>query len=419
MSKLGFALLWATAAAAALFLIGLPISLQAQLIAGSMVVAAMIVLKTIRPEGIWRLISLSLGTAMVMRYVYWRTTETIPPLNQLENFIPGMLLYLAELYNVGMLGLSLFVVAKPLAGRVSPPVPADPPTVDIYVPTYNEDTVLLATTLAAAKGIDYPPDKMTIWLLDDGGTDQKCRSPKVEEGIAAQERRVRLTALCEDLGVNYLTRAKNEHAKAGNLNNGLAHSTGELVAVFDADHAPARDFLAETVGYFGENPKLFLVQTPHFFINPDPLERNLQTFDKMPSENEMFYGIIQRGLDKWDSCRSAPGRGRLVGSADATRAGGPRRAAEQGPLAPRRPGAEADQPGQGAVPRSERGAALHQAGPHPVLRPDRATNAALPRWAPGEHAPLPRWHRPWRLLAQGGAQARAGMARALAQPGGR
>ena len=62
------------------------------------------------------------------------------------------------------------------------------------------------------------------------------------------------------------------------------------------------------MGYFGENPKLFLVQTPHFFINPDPLERNLKTFDKMPSENEMFYGIIQRGLDKWDAsffCGSA------------------------------------------------------------------------------------------------------------------
>ena len=45
--------------------------------------------------------------------------------------------------------------------------------------------------------------------------------------------------------------------------------------MFDADHAPARDFLMETVGYFDDDPKLFLVQTPHFFLNPDPLERNL------------------------------------------------------------------------------------------------------------------------------------------------
>ena len=208
-----------------------------------------------------------------------------------------------------MLGLSLFVVAKPLRGRVSPPAPADPPTVDIFVPTYNEDTVLLATTLAAAKGIDYPRRQN-----DDLAPRRRRHRPenairqRSRKRSPPRTRRVRLTALCEDLGVNYLTRAKNEHAKAGNLNNGLAHSTGELVAVFDADHAPARDFLAETVGYFAENPKLFLVQTPHFFINPDPLERNLKTFDKMPSENEMFYGIIQRGLDKWDAsffCGSA------------------------------------------------------------------------------------------------------------------
>ena len=39
----------------------------------------------------------------------------------------------------------------------------------------------------------------------------------------------------------------------------------------------------ETVGYFDEDPRLFLVQTPHFFLNPDPLERNLRTFETMPS----------------------------------------------------------------------------------------------------------------------------------------
>ncbi len=53
---------------------------------------------------------------------------------------------------------------------------------------------------------------------------------------------------------------------------------------------------------------MFLVQTPHFFINPDPIEKNLQTFTQMPSENEMFYRVIQRGLDYWNAaffCGSA------------------------------------------------------------------------------------------------------------------
>jgi cellulose synthase (UDP-forming) len=308
MAKIGFGVLWSVAAAAALFLITLPISLQAQLIGGSLVVLAMIALKVVRPEGAWRLAALALGTAIVLRYIYWRTTETIPPFNQPGNFIPGILLYAAEIYNVFMLGLSLFVVAKPLPSRKPPAPQPDLPTVDVFVPSFNEDARLLATTLAAAKSMDYPPDKFTIWLLDDGGTDQKCESESVEEAIAAQERRAELQRLCSDLEVRYLTRARNEHAKAGNLNNGLAQSTAELIAVFDADHAPARDFLTETVGYFGEDEKLFLVQTPHFFINPDPLERNLRTFEKMPSENEMFYGVIQRGLDKWNAsffCGSA------------------------------------------------------------------------------------------------------------------
>ena len=71
---------------------------------------------------------------------------------------------------------------------------------------------------------------------------------------------------------------------------------------------PVREFLQRTVGYFRQDPRLFLCQTPHFFTNPDPLERNLETFQRMPSENEMFYGIIQKGLDKWNGaffCGSA------------------------------------------------------------------------------------------------------------------
>ena len=110
------------------------------------------------------------------------------------------------------------------------------------------------------------------------------------------------------MGAIYQTRARNEHAKAGNMNNALAHAKGDIVLVFDADHAPFRAFLQETVGFFLEDPKLFLVQTPHVFLNPDPIEKNLRTFHRMPSENEMFYSITQRGLDKWDAsffCGSA------------------------------------------------------------------------------------------------------------------
>lgn len=309
MLTASYVIFWAIATAVVVALITTPISLQAHLIAGTIVVGAMILLKFLRPYGVWRLIALGLGTAIVLRYVYWRTTSTLPPINQLEDFIPGLILYLAELYNIGMLFLSLFVVAMPLPRRKSaPPIPAEAPTVDVFVPSYNEEPELLATTLSAALAMDYPAGRLTVYLLDDGGTDEKCNADNFVAASAARERRATLQKLCEGLGCTYLMRERNISAKAGNLNNGLANSSGELVVVFDADHAPARNFLTETIGYFALDPKLFLVQTPHFFINPDPLERNLRTFKAMPSENEMFYGIIQRGLDKWNAsffCGSA------------------------------------------------------------------------------------------------------------------
>jgi cellulose synthase (UDP-forming) len=301
--------LWAAVSLIVMALITLPISLQTHLIAGTAVVVAMMMLKAVRPNGVWRLIALALGTSIVLRYVYWRTTSTLPPINQPQDFVPGLLVYLAEMYSVGMLALSLFVVAMPLPSRRAARLADDDlPTVDVFVPSYNEDRDLLARTLAAAKAIDYPADKLTIFLLDDGGTDQKRNSANIEGSNEAQQRHTDLQRLCAELGVRYLTRSRNDHAKAGNLNNGLAHSSGELVVVFDADHAPARDFLHCTVGIFRTEPRAFLVQTPHFFLNPDPIERNLRTFLKMPSENEMFYGVIQRGLDKWNAsffCGSA------------------------------------------------------------------------------------------------------------------
>ena len=234
MRKASIILFWGIASLCVIALVTLPINLQTQLIASIAVVTFMAVLKILKAEGTWRLTALAFGTAIVMRYVYWRTTSTLPPVNQLENFIPGFLLYLAEMYSVMMLALSLFVVAMPLPSRPSRAASEGKyPSVDVYVPTYNEDSHLLANTLAAAKAMDYPAEKLTVWLLDDGGTLQKRSSANLLESQTAKSRHQELQTLCADLDVRYLTRDRNEHAKAGNLNNGMAHSDGELIAVFE------------------------------------------------------------------------------------------------------------------------------------------------------------------------------------------
>ncbi|WP_322990095.1 UDP-forming cellulose synthase catalytic subunit [Hoeflea sp.] len=292
-----------------LCLLWLPLSLQAQLILSLAALGVMFFGMT-RPENtVFRLVTFVFCGVLALRYAFWRTTETLPSFSEPMNFIPGVLLYIAEMYCLAMLAVSFFMLSDPLK-RVAPKVRSleELPSVDVFIPTYNEDPELLAATLAAAKSMIYPRDRLSIWLLDDGGTEAKRSNKDPAVALAAKRRHGQLKALCKAMGAYYHARQKNDHAKAGNLNDGLRISKADLVVVFDADHAPAREFLKETVSFFKEDPKLFLVQTPHYFLNPDPLEKNLRTFRSMPSENEMFYSVLQRGLDKWNAsffCGSA------------------------------------------------------------------------------------------------------------------
>lgn len=290
-------------------LLWLPLSLQAQLVLSLAALGVMFFGMTRPKNTVFRLITFVFCGVLAMRYAFWRTTETLPSISEPLNFIPGLLLYIAEMYCLVMLAVSFFMLADPIK-RVAPKVRSLDalPSIDVFIPTYNEDPELLAATLAAAKSMIYPRDKMSIWLLDDGGTEAKRSHKDPILALAATRRHEQLKALCKAMGVNYHARKKNDHAKAGNLNDGLRVSKADLVVVFDADHAPVREFLKETISFFMEDAKLFLVQTPHYFLNPDPLEKNLRTFRSMPSENEMFYTVLQSGLDKWNAsffCGSA------------------------------------------------------------------------------------------------------------------
>jgi len=229
------------------------------------------------------LVMIMLSVIASGRYMYWRLTETTSWTAPLDA-IWGMLLVSAEVYAVVVLMLGYFQTAWPL-GRKPLPMPAsrdDWPTVDVFIPTYNEPLSVVKPTVYAALSIDYPPDKISIHVLDDG-------------------RRPEFKSFCEEVGVHWTIRSNNFHAKAGNINEALKITNGEYLAIFDCDHIPTRSFLQICLGWFLRDKKLSMLQTPHHFYSPDPFERNLGTFKRVPNEGELFYGLVQDGNDLWDA----------------------------------------------------------------------------------------------------------------------
>jgi len=228
-----------------------------------------------------RLLLVFLSVSASLRYMAWRATESLS-WGSFGDTALSLALFGAELYALISLLGGYFQTA---IMRRREPVDLGPyadvlPTVDLLIPTYNEPLDVVRPTILGALAQDYPHVRVVV--LDDG-------------------RREEIRQLCHELGCDYMTRSDNRGAKAGNINAALARTRGELVAIFDADHIPVRTFLTKTVGFFLENRRVGLVQTPHHFYNPDPFERNLGLAGHVPPEQHFFYHSIQLGNDFWNS----------------------------------------------------------------------------------------------------------------------
>ncbi len=193
-------------------------------------------------------------------------------------------LLLAEALRIRNPSLGYFQTIWPLRrAPVQLPENADDwPHIDVLITTYNEPLDVVRYTALGALNMDWPADKMHVYILDDG-------------------RRKEFEQFAFEAGIGYRTRPDNEHAKAGNINAALKSIDSPLVAIFDSDHVPTRSFLQMTVGWFLRDRKLAVLQTPHHFYSPDPFERNLKQFRIIPNEGELFYGIVQDGNDFWNA----------------------------------------------------------------------------------------------------------------------
>jgi cellulose synthase/poly-beta-1,6-N-acetylglucosamine synthase-like glycosyltransferase len=159
-------------------------------------------------------------------------------------------------YGIHSLALSFIYIKKRRQYQNRKPVspPAEWPIVTVQLPIYNE-RYLVERLLASVANLDYPRDCLQIQVLDDSNdltTDLLL--PLVEKYRKA------------GINIQYRHRSSRWGFKAGNLTSGMADATGELIAIFDADFVPSRDWLKKVVPYF-QDERVGFVQTRWGHLN--------------------------------------------------------------------------------------------------------------------------------------------------------
>ena len=234
---------------------------------------------------IWRRRSLILLISLLTaRYLHWRVTSSLNLSTQLSTGL-SLVLLTAEAWLLLSGLLPLWLAWRRFPDRRSEMQQLKQqwqkgtwrPTVDILVPTYGEPLQVLERSLIACCHLNYRNSH--VWVLDDSGRNE-------------------VKQLALRLGCRYRHRPNRTSAKAGNLNDGLRHCSGELVAVFDADFIPQQDFLDCCIGFL-QDPSVGLLQTPQTFINADPVMRNLGMERWLLPDEESFYRWIEPVRDSW------------------------------------------------------------------------------------------------------------------------
>lgn len=224
-----------------------------------------------------RVLVVGILLGLTIRYILWRSLATLNLTNPLNGCFSLILLFL-EMLMLTSSTLQLILMLKIKNRRHEADLLSKAvmdgsfePSVDILIPTYEEPIFILKRTIIGCQALEY--SNKQIYILDD-------------------TKRFEVQQLAKELGCQYLTRPDNLYAKAGNLNQAISKTQGELIVVFDADFVPTRNFLTRTVGFF-QKENIALVQTPQSFYNIDPIARNLGLDNILTPEEEVFYRQIQ------------------------------------------------------------------------------------------------------------------------------
>jgi cellulose synthase/poly-beta-1,6-N-acetylglucosamine synthase-like glycosyltransferase len=187
--------------------------------------------------------------------------NTFAGIHRLDWFDWAMLIpYFAALFILSIYGLHRYEVIREYV-RVKKDIPKEPPSrfaelppVTIQLPLYNERFVVERLIEEVSK-MDYPRHLLQIQVLDDSTDETHIFTERLVNEYRSA-----------GVPIEYHHRTNRHGYKAGALQEGLETATGELVAVFDADFVPPRDFLKKAIHWFAD-PTVGVVQTRWTYLN--------------------------------------------------------------------------------------------------------------------------------------------------------
>lgn len=135
------------------------------------------------------------------------------------------------------------------------------PAVDVLIPCCREPTDVIIDTVAAAVAQDYPPQRLRVFLLDDGHDESLRETIKQLSTKSAEANGPQVRYLSRKLGAGV-----RSYYKAGNLQFGIEESMrlggSEYLACLDSDMIPEPDWLRRIIPHLVLDNKMALACPP-------------------------------------------------------------------------------------------------------------------------------------------------------------
>lgn len=135
------------------------------------------------------------------------------------------------------------------------------PTVTITVPCYNEEKTI-DKTIESLLSLDYPKDKLSIFIVDDGSTDNTWNIIKKFENIS------NIKIFHQENGGKYTA-----------MNLGLKNTTAEFFGCLDSDSFVHPQSLKRIMSYFENDEKTMAVAPSIIVHNPKNIIQSAQKVD--------------------------------------------------------------------------------------------------------------------------------------------